>query len=115
VENRHASIYAVSADGADLAESKRFYLIAVGPAKMEGQIYDPARNQLENIGGGDVLMQVMNGQITFKRGGGKKIQVFPLEADGSRGRAIKLRKVKGTLGMLELSRGRTPVYEVVIR
>ncbi|MDR2577390.1 MAG: hypothetical protein LBC70_01070, partial [Chitinispirillales bacterium] len=114
-ENRHASVYAVSADGADLASSKRFYLIAVGPAKMSGQVYDPARNQLENIGEGDVLMQVMNGRVTFNRMGGKRLRVFPLEPDGTRGRAVKLRKVRGTQGVLELSRGRTPVYEVVVR
>jgi hypothetical protein len=105
----------VSADGEDLVTSKHFYLVAVGPAKMAGQVYDPPRNQLENLGEGDVLMQVMNGQITFNRVGGRKIQVFPLEPDGRRGRAMRLRRTRGTLGTLELSMGRTPVYEVVIR
>jgi hypothetical protein len=115
VSNRHASIFAVSADGADLTSSKRFYLIATGPAKMQGQVYDPARNLLENAGEGDVLVQVINGRITFKRAGGRRIQVFPLDPEGRRGRAMKLRRTKGTLGTLELDRGRTLVYEVVVR
>ncbi|MDR3002082.1 MAG: carbohydrate binding domain-containing protein [Fibromonadaceae bacterium] len=107
ISNRHASIYAVSADGADLVSSKRFYLIVTGPAKMKGQVYDPTRTQLENIGADEVLVQVVNGTINFK--GGKDVQVFPLEANGTRGAAVEL-----TEGAFDLGKERALVYEVVV-
>jgi len=115
ISNRHASIYAVSADGADLTGSKRFYLVVTGPARMKGQVYNPTRTALENIGEGGVEVQVVNGQITFNNTGGKRVQVFPLEINGKRGKAMKLKRVKGTAGALDLSKGRTLVYEVVVR
>ncbi|MCL2690482.1 MAG: hypothetical protein FWE57_11645, partial [Chitinispirillia bacterium] len=115
ISNRHASIYAVSADGADLIKSKRFYLVVTGPAKMKGQVYDPTRTYLENIGEDEVLVQVVNGQIIFKNVGGKRVRVFPLEINGKRGKPVKLSKVKGTAGALDLSKGRALVYEVVVR
>ena len=116
ISNRHASIYAVSADGADLTSSKRFYLVVNGPAKMKGQVYDPTtRTYLENTGEDEVLVQVVNGQITFKNIGGKRVRVFPLEINGKRGKPVKLNKVKGTAGALDLGKGRTLVYEVVVR
>jgi len=115
ISNRHASIYAVSADGADLTKSKRFYLVVTGPAKMDGQVYDPTRTQLESLGADNVLVQVVNGSVKFKNIGGKRVQVFPLEINGKRGKQMKLKKVKGTAGALDLSKGRTLVYEVVVR
>jgi hypothetical protein len=115
ISNKHASIFIVSADGNDLAASKRFYIIATGPAKMDGQVYDPARNQLENAGDGNVLVQVINGKITFNKIGGKKLQVFPLDTDGKRGKAMKIKKSKGTAGVMELGKGRTLVYEAVVK
>ncbi|MDR2581076.1 MAG: hypothetical protein LBC85_08805, partial [Fibromonadaceae bacterium] len=114
ISNRHASIYAVSADGADLTSSKQFYLIVTGPAKMKGQVYNPTRTQLENLGADEVLTQVINGTLTFKKVGGKKAQIFPLEINGKRGEAIELKKVDGSIGVLDLSAGRTLVYEVLI-
>jgi hypothetical protein len=113
LSNRHASIFAVSADGANLVSSKRFYIVAVGPSKMSGQRYNAARNILENAGEGDVLTQVLNGKIAFKKAGGNRLQVFPLEVDGARGKAMELNAAKGALGELDLSKGRTQVYEVV--
>ena len=112
LSNKHASIFAVSADGANLVSSKRFYIVAVGPAKMSGQRYDAARSKLENAGEGEVLTQVLNGKITFKKAGGNKLQVFPLDVDGARGKAMELTVAKGALGELDLSKGRTLVYEV---
>jgi len=112
LSNKHASIFAVSADGANLVSSKRFYIVAVGPAKMSGQRYDAARSKLENAGAGEVLTQVLEGKITFKKAGGNKLQVFPLDVDGTRGKAMELTVVKGALGELDLSKGRTSVYEV---
>jgi len=113
LSNKHASIFAVSADGANLVSSKRFYIVAVGPAKMSGQRYDATRSKLENAGEGEVLTQVLNGKITFKKAGGNKLQVFPLDVDGARGKPMELTIVKGALGELDLSKGRTLVYEVV--
>ncbi|MDR0307259.1 MAG: carbohydrate binding domain-containing protein [Chitinispirillales bacterium] len=115
ISNRHASVYAVSADGKELTSSKRFYLVVTGPAKMKGQVYAPPRTQLENEGEGEVLVQVVNGRVTFKNIGGKKVQIFPLEINGKRGKAMSIKKVKGTRGALELSKGRTLVYEVVVK
>jgi len=115
ISNRHASVYAVSADGKDLTDSKRFYLVVTGPAKMKGQIYNPTRTQLEELGDGEVLVQVVNGRIVFNNIGGRRVQVFPLEINGRRGKQMKLSKVRGTAGALDLSRGRTLVYEVVVR
>jgi hypothetical protein len=111
LSNRHASIFAVSADGANLVSSKRFYIVATGPAKMNGQRYDAMRNKLENAGDGEVLTQVLDGKITFKKAGGNKLQVFPLDVDGARGKAMELTAAKGALGELDLSKGRTLVYE----
>jgi hypothetical protein len=111
LSNKHASIFAVSADGANLVSSKRFYIVAVGPAKMSGQRYDALRNKLENAGEGEVLTQVLNGKITFKKAGGNKLQVFPLDVDGARGKAMELTAARGALGELDLSKGRTLVYE----
>jgi hypothetical protein len=113
--NRHASIFVVSADDLDLTASKRFYLLATGPAKMKNQIYDPARNLLENAGDGEVLVQVINGKITFKKAGGKKLQIFPLDIDGKRGKALPIKKTKGALGTFNLNKGRTLVYEVTVK
>ncbi|MCL2218885.1 MAG: carbohydrate binding domain-containing protein [Chitinispirillia bacterium] len=115
ISNRHASVFAVSADGNDLASSKRFYVIAAGPAKMKGQVYDPARHLLENAGAGDVLVQVIRGKITFKKAAGKKVEVFSLEIDGKRGKKMSVKKKKGTLGVFAFDKGRTLVYEVVVK
>jgi len=115
ISNKHASVFAVSADGADLAASKRFYLVAASPAKMKNQLYDPARNMLENIGDSEVLVQVINGKITFKKTIGKKLQIYPLDPTGKRGKALSLKKAKGTLGTFDFSKGRTLVYEVVVK
>jgi len=112
LSNKHASVFAVSADGANLVSSKHFYIVAVGPAKMSGQRYNATRGKLENAGDGDVLTQVLNGKITFKKAGGNKLQVFPLDVDGARGKAMEVKAVKGALGELDLSKGRTLVYEV---
>jgi len=112
LSNKHASIFIVSADGANLVSSKRFYIVAVGPAKMSGQRYNSTRGRLENAGEGEVLAQVLDGKITFKKAGGNKIQVFPLDVDGTRGKPMEVKAVKGALGELDLSKGRTLVYEV---
>jgi len=114
LSNKHAAIFAVSADGANLTSSKRFYIVAVGPAKMSGQRYNATRGKLENAGEGEVLTQVLEGKITFKKVGGNKLQVFPLDVDGARGKATELKAVKGALGELDLSKGRTMVYEVEV-
>jgi len=112
LSNKHASIFVVSADGANLVASKRFYIVAVGPAKMSGQRYDDSRGKLKDAGSGEVLTQVLNGKITFKKVGGNKLQIFPLNIDGTRGKAMEVNKAKGAIGELDLSKGRTLVYEV---
>ncbi|MDR3012895.1 MAG: carbohydrate binding domain-containing protein [Chitinispirillales bacterium] len=116
ISNSHAAIYAVSADGEDLISSKRFYLVVTGPAKMRGQVYDPVRNLLESAGEGEVLTQVVDGMVVFNQLGGKKLQIFPLEMNGRRGKKMSLRRVRGSSHRaLDLSRGRTLVYEVVLK
>ncbi|MDG5816977.1 carbohydrate binding domain-containing protein [Chitinispirillales bacterium ANBcel5] len=114
IENKHASIFAVSADGEDLTESKHFYLVVTGPAKMSGQVYDPTRNLLKDPGEGEVLVQVIEGNVTFNEVADGRVTVYPLALDGSRGRRMRLRRSRGTAGVLRLNRGRTLVYEVVI-
>jgi len=115
VSNTHASVFAVSADGQGLVSSNRFYLVATGPAKMKGQTYDPARNLLENAGDGDVLVQVIKGSVTFKKAGGKKVEVYPLDIDGKRGKKMRVKGKRGTLGVFAFDKGRTLVYEVVVK
>jgi len=115
VSNTHASVFAVSADGNDLVSSQRFYLVVTGPAKMKDQSYEPTRNILKNIGEGQVLTQVIDGTITFKKVGGKKIQVYPLAINGSKGKPLPIKKAKGTSGIFNLNQGRTLVYEVVFK
>jgi hypothetical protein len=112
LSNKQASIFAVSADGANLVSSKRFYIVAMGLSKMRGQGYGGLLDETESADGGEALTEVLNGKITFKKTGGNKLQVFPLEADGARGKAIEVKSAKGALGELDLSSGRTPVYEV---
>jgi hypothetical protein len=80
---------------------------------MSGQRYNATRGKLENAGEGEVLTQVLNGKITFKKVGGNRLQIFPLDVDGTRGKAMELKAAKGALGELDLSKGRTLVYEAV--
>ncbi|MFP4015300.1 MAG: hypothetical protein ACLFVQ_14530 [Chitinispirillaceae bacterium] len=115
LDNTHASLFAVSRDGKDLVGSKHFYLVVIPPAKMKGQVYDGARNLLKDPGSDEVLVQVVNGSLSFKKLPGKKVEVFPLSLDGTRGKQLKIKKAKGTAGEIDLSKGRALVYEVVVK
>ncbi len=115
VSNRHASVFAVSADTSALTSTKHFYLVVTGPAKMKGQQYDATRNLLVNPGEGEMLVQKVEGTLTFKKTGGKKMEIYPLALDGKKGKALKLKKVKGAAGEMSFKDSKTLVYEVVVK
>jgi len=111
VSNTNASIVAVSRDGRALPVSKHFYLVAMGPSKMTGQVFDETRTALEDGGRLPVLIQAVAGTITFKQSG--KLKVFPLSTDGRRGTPLNV-TVKGGKTVLDLTTATTPVFEVVV-
>lgn len=113
LSNTHASIYMVSADGKDLVKSKRIYLVATGPVKMSSQKYNPARSALDNIGKLPALAQVLKGTISFKKANSASgITVIPLSMSGKKGKPLS---VSGKNKELDLSKGKTQVYEVTIK
>jgi hypothetical protein len=111
LSNAHASIYLVSADGKALEKSKRMYLVAAGPVKMSSQKYNPARTALANIGELPALAQVLKGNVTFKTA--SSLKVVPLSLSGKKGKALAL-SGSGGGRVLDLSKGKTQVYEVRI-
>lgn len=114
LSNAHASIYLVSADGKDLMKSKRMYLVATGPVKMSSQKYNPARTALEDAGKLPALAQVLKGSITFKTKSASGITVTPLSMSGKKGEVLAVSEVGGNR-VLDLSKGKTQVYEVKLR
>lgn len=111
LSNTNASIYLVSADGKDLGKSKRMYLVAAGPVKMSSQKYNSSRTALSDVGKLPALAQVLNGKVTIKNKSASGLKVVPLSLSGKKGAALALSN-SGEGSVLDLSKGRTQVYEV---
>ncbi|HEX2957636.1 MAG TPA: hypothetical protein VHO70_12450, partial [Chitinispirillaceae bacterium] len=114
LSNTHASVYAVSADGKSLKDSKRFFLVAVGPVKMSSQKYNSSRSVLTDVGKLPVLAQVLNGTITFKNKSASGMTVVPLSLSGKKGDPLAVSESGGNR-VLDLSKGKTQVYEVTVK
>ncbi len=113
LSNTNASIYIVSADGKDLGKSKQMYLVAAGPVKMSSQKYNATRSTLDNIGELPALAQVLKGTISFKTTkSASGITVTPLSMSGIKGKPLA---VSGKNKELDLSKGKTQVYEVTVK
>jgi hypothetical protein len=111
LSNTHASIYLVSADGKELGKSKRMFLVTTGPVKMSSQKYNSSRTALIDEGKLPALAQVLKGNITFKNKTASGFKVVPLSLSGSKGTAMELFN-SGAGKVMDLSKGRTLVYEV---
>lgn len=110
LENEHASVLAVSADGADLADSKLFYVAAVGPVKGTGLEFVRSRNGIARVGGLPLLAQVLEGNLAVRGLDTSEAVLFTaLAPDGSRGEPVVSRD-----GRFDLSQGRALVYEARI-
>jgi hypothetical protein len=112
VSNSWASVIIVSKDNLPLSESKNFYLVVVGPTKMSGQTYNDSRSGLVNIGELPVLAQVINGEVTLKTK--SAVTILPLSVEGVKGKALPV-EIKNDGTVLNLSQGRTFVYEVILK
>jgi intracellular sulfur oxidation DsrE/DsrF family protein len=105
-----------SADGKELTESRRIYLVATGPARMQGQKYNNNRTQLAAIGQGKVEMQVLEGSVILKGLTAAKIQAIQKKANGLPGTMLKVQDVPGGVGcIIDLSQLRSPVVEITIQ
>ncbi len=111
VQNTHAAILAVSATTKPLVKSKRIYIAVVGPSKMTSQQYNPSRTSLLNPGTLPVLAQVIEGTVKVK-GKPSKVSIYPKQADGQRGRAVKAKGEKGWT-VFSPAEYNTPIFEVV--
>ena len=112
VANPEAAVVAVSADGKPLAESRRFYLVAVGPSRMKGAELTRSRTGIKALGSLPIQSQVLQGKATIK--GKTKVVVRPLSPDGKPGAPLTL-SVSSTAGAtIDLSQARSPVLEVSV-
>lgn len=90
LENPVASVMAVSADGQKLSDSRRFYLVTTGPARMKGQRFTTSRTGIKEIGESPVQAQVLQGTIRILGKDAAKATVRPLDGDGKPGASLKL-------------------------
>lgn len=109
-KNPYISVMAVSADDKPLVTSEHFYLVVVTPTRMSGQAFNDTRTALENTGKLPVQVQVAEGEVVF-RPKAKKYTVYSLTPSGQRAGLTVLKK--GDF-KLDLSKGRTFVYEVKV-
>jgi hypothetical protein len=110
IKNKWASVFLVSADGRPLAESRKMYLVAVTPVRMEGQQFNVSRSALESPGTNPIMAQQMEGEVIIRRKT-DKVRITPRMADGTKGKNINF-VTKGTGISLKMNDGRTFVYEI---
>ncbi|MFC2124926.1 hypothetical protein ACFLU5_08960 [Bacteroidota bacterium] len=113
VDNPWISVIAVSEDGQPLQISSHFYLTVVTPVKMSGEEYEDDRKALKEIGDLPLITQVAEGSITIKSSG-KKLEVIPRTPNGKPMKKMKVKKSSEGF-IIELSKGRSFVYEVVAK
>lgn len=113
VANPQASIIAVSADGKALSESKRFYLVAVGPSRMKGAEFTRSRTGIKALGDMPVQSQVLEGSVVLKGAGVAKAKVRPLGTDGKPGAVLPISVTAGGASF-DLSKAKSPVLEIVL-
>lgn len=114
LRNPHASVMLTSADTLPLESSTRLYLVAVGPARMQGQKYNANRNQLTDIGKGKVEMQVVEGTLILKSLSADRLTATERLANGKPGRTLQWKTIEGG-SALDLSTLRSPVVEITVR
>lgn len=113
INNTHASIFAISADGKDISKSKKLYIVAAGPSKMKGFKYNRSRNGAVALGELPIVTQVVEGDLKLKLKG-KTAEVRYLKSDGSLVYKKDIKLTKGFLN-LKLNQKYSPVMEIIIR
>ena len=104
-KNPWTAVIAFTADGKELSAAKKFYLAVITPSKMTGQEYSRYRNKLAAVGDLPILSQVFEGAVVFI-GKTKKTTATEILPSGDRG------KIFGAKNILDLSQGRTYIYEI---
>lgn len=116
LKNPHASVMLASADGKELTESNKLYLVALGPARMQGQKYNNNRTQLVDIGKGKVEMQVVEGKVVLRNVKPAQLQATTKKANGQAGAKLKVTATSDGLGsVLDLAQLRSPVVEITVK
>ena len=103
-KNPWSAVIAVTADGKELSAAKKFYLAVITPSKMTGQEYNRYRDKLASVGDLPVLSQVFDGSVSFVKT--KKVTATEILPNGEKG------KIFGGKNTLDLSKGRTYIYEI---
>lgn len=111
VSNPEASVIAVSADGKPLEESKRFYLVAVGPSRMKGAELSRSRTGIKSLGSMPVQTQVVEGKAAFKTTRSASVKIRPIGPDGKPGAPLTVSVTSGQ-ATVDLSKAGSPVLEV---
>lgn len=107
-ENSFYAFFLVSADGKELAESRKFYIVAATPVKMKDQQYNESRALVEHMGALPILVQVLEGRFRWKGEG--ELRIFPLTPKGV-GKPLEGRQDSRGFSV-DFSSGRSLVYEV---
>lgn len=102
VKNPHASVIAVSATQEPLTQSSRWYMVAQGPSRMKGQVYDPNREQLLNVGADQIEMQVLEGAVILFGVKPSQVSIQTLLPSGMSGHQVAaILHPKGTMFYLQ--------------
>lgn len=116
LRNPHASVMLTSADSQDISQAGKLYLVALGPARMQGQKYNNNRTQLSDIGSGKVEMQIVEGKVLLKDLAPKSLTAFQRLANGKQGAAVRIAPTAdGKSSLIDLSTLRSPVVEITVR
>jgi hypothetical protein len=104
-KNPWSAVIAFTVDAKDLSSAKKFYLAVITPSKMTGQEYSRYRDKLTAVGELPILSQAFDGKVSFEKT--KKITATEILPNGEKG------KVFSGKNTLDLSKGRTYIYEIV--
>lgn len=113
VANPQASVVAVSIDGKPLAESRHFYLVAVGPSRMKDQAFTRSRTGIKALGTLPVQSQILEGSLVLKGKDLAKTRIYATNSNGTRGHVLAT-TIAASGTSLDLSKARTPVLEIVL-
>ncbi len=95
-----------------IRESRRLLLVAMARAENTGQASDLARTKIEERGTAPVICEPVEGTVSVNTTRGRLV-MYPIAADGTRGRAIPVPFENGTAHLELAPDSRTIFYEVV--
>lgn len=107
-----ASVSVVTLDGKPIRQSRRLLLTAVARAENTGQVYNPTRTSLTNLGRAPILMQPVEGEVTLNLAKGVRWEAYALDAWGGRKERLSLLEEGGKYRLL-LGADETPWHEIV--